>query len=57
MNYYKERREAIMKIDKMLSEGVPTIVIKHKIILEYGYSGKIVDDRIKHFEEMRLSQP
>jgi len=44
--YYESRRQAIGDIDSMLENGTSAPVIKLTITKRYGFSGKIVDERI-----------
>lgn len=57
MSYYEDRKRAILMIDDMLSQGMSPIVIKHKISVVFGFSDKLVDQRIAHLKELNLCQP
>jgi predicted transcriptional regulator len=53
MNYYENRRQALKIIDDMLAEGVAKEHIIYKISTKFGFSKKIVLDRIQQLEDAK----
>jgi len=51
-DYYKERKKALILIDKMLNEKKEINEIYFKIDTLFGFGKKIVDDRIKLLKEI-----
>lgn len=55
-DYYERRKQAVNYIDKMLSANVETPIIKYEITKLFGFSGRIVDERINQLEELLKCQ-
>ena len=53
MDFYKQKREAFKLIDDMVSEGRPVKNIYFKVATKFGFSNKIVDQRLKMLEEAK----
>ena len=53
MSFYKEKAKAYRKIDQMLSDGKPQEVIIFRVATEFGFSEKIVKERIKMIRLMQ----
>ena len=51
-NYYTTKIMAIRDIDEMYLNETPEKVIIYKITMKYGFSSKIVKERIKQIEEV-----
>ena len=52
MDYYEKRRCVILDIDEMLRNKRPVNKIKYLITERYGFSGRIVDERIKQLKAL-----
>ena len=55
-NYYELRRLAIQDIDVGISKAVPPAQIRLDISERYGFSGKIVDERIRQHLDAKASR-
>ncbi len=53
MDYYERKRNALMDIDKWLSEGMSQNLIIYKLSTKYGYGKKQLDERIKQIKEVQ----
>ena len=51
-DYYKEKKRANSRVDELYSDGVPKEFIYFKIATEFGFSKKIVDERINQLEKV-----
>lgn len=51
-DYYKEKREAYVLIDKMISDKEPISSIYYRINTKYGFTKKFVDERIEMLKEV-----
>ena len=51
-NYYKQKIDAFQIIDQMVSDGVPIENIYFKIETMFGFSKKIVDERMDRLEHV-----
>ena len=51
-DFYKQRKEAINDIDKLLVEEKPKEAIIFYVAAKYGFSEKIVLERMKQREEL-----
>lgn len=53
MSYNKMKMDAFAMIDKMLSKGENMALIEFKVATQYGFSKKIIQDRIDMIEKLR----
>ena len=53
MDYYKLRRKAIMDIDEMLRNKKSIELIKYIITQRYGFTEKIVNDRMNQIKAIK----
>ena len=51
-DYYGKRKEAMLEIDELITQGKKIPNIKFYITGKYGFGGKIVDERIQQREEL-----
>lgn len=52
VNYYNERRRAIAEIDELLNRDTPIDAIIYKISMVYGFSAKIVRERVQQRDNL-----
>ena len=55
-NYYQLRRAAFADIDFMIQEGKPIEYINWAITKKYGFSSRIVDERVQQIKELKAAQ-
>ena len=53
VSYYEYRVRAVKDIDSMLENMTPMPVIVYKISMKYGFSDKIIYERIKQIEDIK----
>ena len=56
-NVYNERKRAIAEIDALIYDETPIALIIYKITAKYGFSAKIVRERLANLAELRAISP
>ena len=56
MNFYSEKRRAIAIIDKLLADGKSEDAITMVIQRDFGFSSRIVRERIALLKRLRVGQ-
>ena len=56
MDYYTEKKKAIVEIDEMFAKGKDLATICFRITTKYGFSKKMILDRIDLLDEIIKNQ-